>query len=144
LINREELAVCLRRGHDNHTLEENAWSQCKWCGLWLREQNTIEEREDPPPGNEMEYLEANSRKRPSNGAGEDTVASLAELAICRRRGHNTRVSKQWSKCNWCGFWLRERAVPQQREDEPPESEMSSGMMLQRMAARLDTTRKQKS
>lgn len=25
------------------------WTQCKWCGMWLREVRKTEEREDDPP-----------------------------------------------------------------------------------------------
>ena len=48
MINAEELAICRRRGHDARLLTED-WSECKWCGMWLREVRTIEEREDEPP-----------------------------------------------------------------------------------------------
>jgi hypothetical protein len=33
-----------------------AWAQCKWCGTWLREVRTIEEREDAPPKKEQSSL----------------------------------------------------------------------------------------
>lgn len=50
MINPEELAICKRRGHDAGLLPYgNAWSQCRWCGMWLREVRTIEERTDEPP-----------------------------------------------------------------------------------------------
>jgi hypothetical protein len=31
--------------------------QCKWCGMWLRELHTIEEREDEPPQDEQSPFE---------------------------------------------------------------------------------------
>jgi hypothetical protein len=52
MINPEELAICKRRGHDAGSFRDHGWLQCKWCGLWLREVRTIEEREDAPPENE--------------------------------------------------------------------------------------------
>jgi hypothetical protein len=55
MINPEELAICKRRGHkaDGLSLHTSRWSQCQWCGMWLREVRTIEEREDDPPKEEQ-------------------------------------------------------------------------------------------
>jgi hypothetical protein len=50
-VNREELAICKRRGHELHL--EADWQQCKLCGLWVRTVTTIEEREDEPPEDEQ-------------------------------------------------------------------------------------------
>lgn len=48
MINREELAICKRRGHGLKGLSNERWKQCRWCGMWLREVCVIEEREDEP------------------------------------------------------------------------------------------------
>ncbi len=57
MIGRDELAICKRRGHDALGLGiREGWSQCKWCGIWLREVRTIEEREDDPPADEQDPL----------------------------------------------------------------------------------------
>jgi hypothetical protein len=53
VINRKELAICKRRGHAGIVYE--GWSQCKWCGTWLREVRKIEEREDEPPEKEIDF-----------------------------------------------------------------------------------------
>ena len=60
MINRKELAVCKRRGHGTILLGDK-WAQCKWCGTWIREVRTIEEREDAPPEDEQSAL-ANRQK----------------------------------------------------------------------------------
>ena len=52
MINEDELAVCKRRGHDVFWGLHEGWVQCKWCGVWLREIRTMEEREDEPPEDE--------------------------------------------------------------------------------------------
>jgi hypothetical protein len=52
-INREELAICKRRGHDP-VCRQTRWMQCMFCGVWLREVRTIEEREDTPPESEQD------------------------------------------------------------------------------------------
>ena len=44
-MNDEELAICRQRGHVvSHPMQ--FWSQCKACGMWVREVRTIKERED--------------------------------------------------------------------------------------------------
>jgi hypothetical protein len=50
MINRKELAICKRRGHDGPNFADG-WMQCKWCGIWRR--RVVEEREDQPPEEEM-------------------------------------------------------------------------------------------
>ncbi len=61
-INRGELAICKRRGHDVVLIGiGQRWKQCKWCGIWLREVRTIEEREDDPPNDEQDPLGRISR-----------------------------------------------------------------------------------
>ena len=50
MVNRKELAICKRRGHDGPDYTDG-WMQCKWCGIWRR--RVIEEREDQPPEEEM-------------------------------------------------------------------------------------------
>jgi hypothetical protein len=55
-INRKELAICKRRGHDDRMTLHQGWVQCKWCNIWLREVRTLEEREDEPPMDEINSL----------------------------------------------------------------------------------------
>jgi hypothetical protein len=55
-INGDERAICKRRGHDAGMSLHLGWTQCKWCGVWLREVRTIEEREDAPPEDEQSPL----------------------------------------------------------------------------------------
>jgi hypothetical protein len=52
------------------------------------------------------------------------VINPAELAICKRRGHETRglSSERWKQCKWCGMGLREVSAIEEREDEPPKDE----------------------
>lgn len=55
------------------------------------------------------------------------MIDAAELAICRRRGHNPEAGSGmggWIQCVSCGMWLREVTTIEEREDEPPESELS--------------------
>ena len=47
MINRKEFEICKRRGHEVGLSGE--WSQCRACGVWVREVTTMEEREDSPP-----------------------------------------------------------------------------------------------
>jgi hypothetical protein len=49
VINQDELAICKRRGHVPEFGVQVGWTQCKWCGMWLREVRKTEEREDDPP-----------------------------------------------------------------------------------------------
>ena len=53
MINRKELAICRRRGHEHGALLGKDWRRCRWCGIWLREVTTIEERRDEPPKDEQ-------------------------------------------------------------------------------------------
>ncbi|MGA2590691.1 MAG: hypothetical protein ABSH32_12300 [Bryobacteraceae bacterium] len=49
----------------------------------------------------------------------------AELAICKRRGHDaglTVFSERWMQCKWCGTWLRVVRTIEEREDEPPKDQ----------------------
>ena len=55
MVNKKELAICKRRGHGVPALGAG-WAQCKWCGLWLREVRSMEEREDAPPVDEQNPL----------------------------------------------------------------------------------------
>jgi hypothetical protein len=52
MINPEELAICLRRGHAASPVLEY-WTQCR-CGMWLREVRTTEESEEKPADAEQE------------------------------------------------------------------------------------------
>ena len=57
MINQDELTICKRRGHDARGLAlDSDWVQCKWCGTWLRQVKTIEERDDAPPKEEQSRL----------------------------------------------------------------------------------------
>jgi hypothetical protein len=70
-INRKELAICKRRGHEPARLSDK-WRRCKWCGIWQRTLRTIEEREDDPPENEQDpiyFIESRLK------AGEDADAT---------------------------------------------------------------------
>jgi hypothetical protein len=60
MIQPDELAICKRRGHAfddgaGSTLHQG-WVQCKWCGMWVREIRTREERADDPPVEERSQL----------------------------------------------------------------------------------------
>jgi hypothetical protein len=35
MVNKMELAICKRRGHESMGLSDG-WKQCKWRGIWLR------------------------------------------------------------------------------------------------------------
>jgi len=55
-LNSEEAAICKRRGHEAQSigiLSDGLWSQCKWCGTWVRETKTLHEREDAPAKDEQ-------------------------------------------------------------------------------------------
>ena len=64
-----------------------------------------------------------------------------ELAICRRRGHRApclHAGGGWIPCKYCGMWLRERLLTDEREDEPPEEEIDGMVIAERMRQqRLD-------
>lgn len=53
MIKPEELVICKRRGHTPGLGVRVGWTQCKWCGMWLREVHTTEEREEAPPEDEQ-------------------------------------------------------------------------------------------
>ena len=53
MVNPQELDICRRRGHGAPLLREG-WMQCRWCGMWLRAKQVIEEREDEPPQKELD------------------------------------------------------------------------------------------
>ena len=61
MVNEKELEICKVRGHDRFGLG-SYWQQCKWCGIWLREVRTTEEREDTPPEDEQHPLIALQRR----------------------------------------------------------------------------------
>ena len=54
-----ELAICRRRGHS--IIVREGWRKCSFCGYWLRENLTLEEREDEPPIDEMSIGTQNDR-----------------------------------------------------------------------------------
>jgi hypothetical protein len=45
-LSAAELAICRRRGHS--TIVGKRWSNSSFYGYWLRENLTLEEREDAP------------------------------------------------------------------------------------------------
>jgi hypothetical protein len=55
-VNQDELAICRRRGHAPFLRGLRGWTQCEWCGMWLREKTIVEEREDDPPESERNSL----------------------------------------------------------------------------------------
>jgi hypothetical protein len=62
------------------------------------------------------------------------MVNQEELAICRRRGHKVHVTDLgWAQCDACGMWLREKRTLEEREDEPPEDELDSSVILQRLS-----------
>jgi hypothetical protein len=63
MVNEKELEICRVCGHNRSALG-SYWEQCKWCGMWLREVRTIEEREDAPPQNEQDPLLRRSTETP--------------------------------------------------------------------------------
>lgn len=56
MVDQEELAICRRRGHHLVGIAADAWRQCKWCRIWVREVRKLEEREDDPPKEERDPL----------------------------------------------------------------------------------------
>lgn len=54
-VDKQELAVCKRRGHKVSLSE--GWAQCGYCRMWVREVRKIEERPDEPPEKEMSKIE---------------------------------------------------------------------------------------
>lgn len=67
-IDAKQLEICKQRGHDDRHLS-SSWWKCKWCGMWLREVRTIEERRTPPPVDEQSPL-----LRLTEGAGKKSEA----------------------------------------------------------------------
>ena len=61
MINRKELAICKRRGHNPEGYREK-WEHCKYCGMWSRTITTKEEREDAPPESQQDPLYALERQ----------------------------------------------------------------------------------
>ena len=57
-----------------------------------------------------------------------------ELGICKRRGHQIRLGAlrlgEWSQCSACGTWVREVTTMEERENSPPENEISPGFGVQ--------------
>jgi hypothetical protein len=50
MVDREELAICRKRGHDALPLEK--WHRCKACGMWVSRREVFEEQEADPPESE--------------------------------------------------------------------------------------------
>lgn len=57
-----------------------------------------------------------------------------ELAVCKRRGHDRSAREDWMQCKWCGIWHREVRRLEEREDEPPETELDPMVKLDRHLA----------
>ena len=62
MINPNEAAICKRRGHETDHGLRRGWTQCKWCGTWVREVVTLEEREDAPSEDEQNQMPILYRK----------------------------------------------------------------------------------
>jgi hypothetical protein len=56
-----------------------------------------------------------------------------DLAICRRRGHDVSPLSEdlWTRCKWCGMWVRVVSTVEEREDEPPAHEQSPLSRMER-------------
>jgi hypothetical protein len=54
-----------------------------------------------------------------------------ELEICRRRGRVPRAERPalWSRCKWCGMWVRTVTTIEEREDDPPEKQRDPSYAL---------------
>ena len=58
MVNRHELEICRKRGHDSlKDMVPGKWSQCRYCGIWIRTRKVTEEREDEPPEEERNSLD---------------------------------------------------------------------------------------
>jgi hypothetical protein len=51
-VDDKQLAICKQRGHKNYLKDK--WTQCKWCGMWLREVRKVEESRKTPPEGEWD------------------------------------------------------------------------------------------
>jgi hypothetical protein len=80
VINRRELAICKRRGHEGFPSE--GWKQCKWCKTWLREVRKIEEREDEPPEEDLDPLVKSQRRM--NQINSSLVDTKMNIEIVKR------------------------------------------------------------
>ena len=133
MVNEEEFVICHRRGH-SAVGEVGTWTNCTFCGFWIREVAKPEERSDKPPDEEINR-EAVTRMAHSS-ANAWAAVSVEEYANCKRRGHETEAGSLrtgWNQCKFCGTWLREVKTRERRTDAPPEQEMSVGEQLLRMA-----------
>lgn len=69
MIDSQEVAICRRRGHEAFGFGlGDGWSQCKWCGIWLREVRTTEEREYEPPREEQSSFRGRGATAPLRAA----------------------------------------------------------------------------
>lgn len=121
MVNREELEICKKRGHDVDPLDEGSWARCKACGTRVREARVKEEMESVPP--EQEIFSVNRRVL----GIEPQPVDAAELAVCRRRGHKLDgamdIDGMWRRCDLCKMWTREIRTTEEREDDPPVDQM---------------------
>jgi hypothetical protein len=81
MINKKELAICKRRGHDGPA-HSKGWMQCKWCGIWRRTVFTIEEREDEPPEAE---LDIGVRSEREIARLQRTIGKIGSASPAKRR-----------------------------------------------------------
>ena len=51
-----------------------------------------------------------------------TSVNRKQAKICKERGHGVILSDKWSRCKWCGLWVREVCKLEERESDPPENE----------------------
>ena len=82
MINKKELAICKRRGHDRPA-HSRGWTQCKWCRVWRRVVSTIEEREDEPPEAE---LDIGVRTEREIARLQSTIGKIGSASPAKRRG----------------------------------------------------------
>jgi hypothetical protein len=53
-----------------------------------------------------------------------------ELEICRRRGHGAGIlTPEWNRCKWCGMWVREVRMIEERIEDPPRNEVGAWTKL---------------
>jgi len=54
MVDAEEIGTRGRRGHDLGPGLGKGWQKCNWCGTWVRQIQTTEEREDEPPEDDQD------------------------------------------------------------------------------------------
>lgn len=61
-VNEMERAICKQRGHHRAAIAQN-WMQCKWCGVWHRTVQVLQERTDDPPADEQDVMQQLNKRR---------------------------------------------------------------------------------